>query len=173
MTDESRNTELSNEPVPPKSVGRGRRAVWAIALLAGGAIAGGIVAASLPASADSTPSRSTSGVATASAGGDHGGPGGPRGGGPGGPGGQRSDETVLTGADADKAKAAALKAVPGATVDRVETDADGAAYEAHVTKSDGSKATVKFDKDFTVTGIEDGMGAFKGGAPRPAPSATN
>jgi hypothetical protein len=54
-----------------------------------------------------------------------------------------------------------MVAVPGATVDRVETDADGAAYEAHVTKSDGTKATVKFDQDFNVTGVEDGMGAHK------------
>jgi uncharacterized membrane protein YkoI len=64
----------------------------------------------------------------------------------------------LTGTDAEKARAAALKAVPGATVDRVETDADGAVYEAHMTKSDGSKVTVKFDKDFNVTGVEPGMG---------------
>jgi hypothetical protein len=76
-------------------------------------------------------------------------------------GGQRSDETPLTGTDAEKAKAAALAAVPGATVDRVETDADGAAYEAHVTRSDGTKATVKFDQDFNVTGVEEGMGAHK------------
>jgi hypothetical protein len=76
-------------------------------------------------------------------------------------GGQRSDETVLTGADADKAKAAALAAVPGGTVDRVETDADGAVYEAHMTKSDATKVTVKFDKDFKVTAIQDGMGSHK------------
>jgi hypothetical protein len=31
-----------------------------------------------------------------------------------------------------------------------------------LTKSDGSKVTVKFDKDFNVTSIEDGMGAMKG-----------
>lgn len=68
---------------------------------------------------------------------------------------------MLTGADADKARAAALAAVPGATVDRVETDADGAVYEAHMTKSDGTKVTVKLDKDFKVTATEDGMGAHK------------
>ena len=36
-------------------------------------------------------------------------------------------ETVLTGDDAAKVTAAAQAAVPGATVDRVETDADAAA----------------------------------------------
>jgi len=77
--------------------------------------------------------------------GRHGGPGGPMGG-----------ETPLTGDDAAKAKAAALAKLPGATVDRVETDAHGAKYEAHVTKADGTPATVKMDEDFTVTSVEEG-----------------
>ena len=77
---------------------------------------------------------------------------------------------MLTGTLAAQAEAAALKAVPGATVDRVETDADGAVYEAHLTKADGSRVTVKFDKSFAVTAIQAGMGATKqpattGGAP--------
>src|SRR5262245_21552724 len=50
-------------------------------------------------------------------------------------GGQRSDETPLTGDIAAKVKELALAKVPGATVVRVETDADGnAAYEAHLVK---------------------------------------
>jgi uncharacterized membrane protein YkoI len=65
-------------------------------------------------------------------------------------------ERALTGADAEKATAAAIAAVPGATVVRVETDADGAAYEAHVTKTDGTKATVKLDSAFAVTSVEAG-----------------
>ncbi len=60
--------------------------------------------------------------------------GGPGQGGFGSPGGQRPDETPLTGDNAAKAKAAALAKLPGATVVRVWTDADGDAYEAHVTK---------------------------------------
>ena len=87
--------------------------------------------------------------------GDHGGRGGR---GPGGPGHGRGGpaETPLTGDTADKVKAAALSAVPGATVDRVETDSDGSPYEAHVTKPDGSHATVKVDKDFKVTSVDSG-----------------
>jgi hypothetical protein len=73
-------------------------------------------------------------------------------------------EEVLTGDTADKVKAAAEKAVPGATVIRVENDAEGATYEAHMKKSDGSLVTVKFDANFTVTSTEDGMGA---GGPGP------
>jgi len=67
-------------------------------------------------------------------------------------------ETVLTGDAADKVTAAALKAVPGATVDRVETDADGDTYEAHLTKADGTHATVKLDASYNVTKTVDGMG---------------
>jgi hypothetical protein len=66
-------------------------------------------------------------------------------------------EALLTGDTASKVTAAAQGAVPGATIDRVETDAEGAAYEAHVTKSDGTKATVKVNEDFSVASVEDGM----------------
>ena len=70
-------------------------------------------------------------------------------------GGQRSDETLLSGDTAAKVKAIALANVPGATVVRVETDADGhAAYEAHLTKSDGSLATVYVDKDLNFVSVE-------------------
>lgn len=46
-------------------------------------------------------------------------------------------------------KAIAEAKVAGGTVIRVETDADGvAAYEAHMTRADGSPVTVYVDKDF-------------------------
>ena len=67
-------------------------------------------------------------------------------------------ETVLTGDDLAKAKAAAEASVPGGTAERAETDAEGAAYEVHMTKSDGSIVTVKLDSNFTVTETIDGMG---------------
>src|SRR6185295_8632184 len=52
---------------------------------------------------------------------------------------QRSDETLLTGDALAKVTAIAQAKVPGGTVVRVETDADGvAAYEAHMTRADGS-----------------------------------
>jgi hypothetical protein len=65
-------------------------------------------------------------------------------------------EALLTGTDAEKATAAALAAAPGATIERVETDAEGDAYEAHIVKSDGTHATVKFDASFKVTSIDTG-----------------
>jgi hypothetical protein len=68
---------------------------------------------------------------------------------------QRSDETLLTGDTLARVKAAALEKVPNATIVRVETDADGhAAYEAHLTKQDGTPATVYVDKQFDVVGVE-------------------
>ena len=73
-------------------------------------------------------------------GGHHGGPG--------------MGETPLTGADAEKATAAAQAEFPGGTVLRVETDADGT-YEAHVRKADGTEVEVKMDKDFKVTSVEE------------------
>jgi uncharacterized membrane protein YkoI len=67
-------------------------------------------------------------------------------------------ETVLTGDELAKADAAAEAAVPGATAQRAETDAEGATYEVHMTKADGSLVTVKLDADFNVTSTVDGMG---------------
>jgi uncharacterized membrane protein YkoI len=66
-------------------------------------------------------------------------------------------ETVLTGDEATKVSEAASAAVSGGTVDRVETDAEGAAFEAHVTKADGTRVTVKLDSSYKVTSVEDGM----------------
>ena len=74
-------------------------------------------------------------------------------------------ETLLTDGAASKVTAAAKAAVPGATIIRVETDSGGAAYEAHMRKADGSYVTVKFDKNFKVTGIQNGFGAGPQGAP--------
>jgi hypothetical protein len=73
----------------------------------------------------------------------------------GGWGAQRSDETPLTGDALTKVTAAAKARVPDGTVVRVETDADGhAAYEAHMTKADGTLVTVYVDESFSVVGVE-------------------
>ena len=71
-------------------------------------------------------------------------------------------ETLLTDGTADKVKQAALNKVPGATVIRVETDSEGSPYEAHLQKSDGTEVTVKVNKQFEVTSVENGFG----GGPR-------
>jgi hypothetical protein len=142
-----------------KTSGRKKRWAGAVGLLAAGAISGGALASTLSASAaTSTPAASAS---TASSPGSnqarHPGPGAAQ------P--VRPDEKSVLSATASTLRAAALKAVPGGTVYRIETDAGDSAYEAHIKKADGSLATVKFDKNLKVTTVESGMGA---GDPAPA-----
>ena len=68
---------------------------------------------------------------------------------------QRSDETLLTGDALAKVKAIAQAKVPGGTIVRVETDADGiAAYEAHMTKADGTLVTVYVDSSFAFVSVQ-------------------
>jgi hypothetical protein len=68
---------------------------------------------------------------------------------------QRKDETLLTGEALAKVTAIAESKVSGGTVVRVETDADGvAAYEAHMTKADGTPVTVYVDQDFDFVSVQ-------------------
>lgn len=146
-------------------------------VLAGAAIAATGVASAASGSSSTTTSSSSSATPSAPSGGY----GMQQGGGPGGYGGAhmghgganpvRSDEKQVTGSTADTLKAAALKAVPGATVYRVETDAGDGAYEVHLTKSDGSDATVKFDKNLKLIRVEAGMG-LGDPAPQGTPSSS-
>lgn len=63
-------------------------------------------------------------------------------------------EQPLSAADAAKVKAAALKKVPGGTVERVETDVDhGSPFEAHVRKADGTELEVLVNSRFEVTAV--------------------
>ena len=141
--------------------GRKKRWAGAVGLLAAGVISGGVLASALSASASST---SAAGGSTASSAGS----GDARAPGPGGAQPVRSDEKSVPSATAATLRAAALKAVPGGTVYRIETDAGDGVYEAHMKKADGSLVTVKFDKNLKVTKVESGMG---GGDPVPAGGA--
>jgi hypothetical protein len=71
-------------------------------------------------------------------------------------------EKAVTGEAADKAKAAALKAVGEGTAGDVTTDYFGNGYEVTVTQSDGSKVEVHLDSSFNVMG---GPGGRGGGPP--------
>ena len=84
-------------------------------------------------------------------------------------------EELLTGDTAAQVKAAAEAAVTDGTVDRVETDAEGSAYEAHMTKADGTHVTVKVDESFSVTTVETDQGPPRGAPGGPqgqAPAAS-
>ena len=141
---------------------RGRRWAGAVGLLAAGAISGGVLASALSASASGNASTEAASTVSSSA-------GEARTPGPGGAQPVRPDEKSVPGATAATLRAAALKAVPGATVYRIETDAGDGAYEVHMKKADSSLVTVKFDKNLTVTKVESGMGAGDPGPARQAP----
>jgi hypothetical protein len=86
---------------------------------------------------------------------------------------QRSDETPLTGDALSKVTALAKAKVPGGTIVRVETDADGnSAYEAHMVKADGSPVTVYVSKQFEVVSVESSMPGPPGGRGQ-APSSSS
>lgn len=81
-------------------------------------------------------------------------------------------EKPVSGSAADKAKAAAIKAVGGGTAGAVTADFTGQGYEVTVTQANGSKVTIHLDKSFTVRppggpGTHDGPG---GPDPTGAPS---
>ncbi len=135
-----------------KSVGLVVSGVLAGAVIAGVGVANAATTTPTPSASSSTGSSTSTTAPTAPSGQapkafDHGGatP-------------VRSDEKSVSSADSATLTAAALKAVPGATVYRVETDAGDAAYEVHLTKADGTLATVKFDSNLAVTKVETGMG---------------
>ena len=123
--------------------GRSRRRSLALGttLVAGGLLAGGLLTGSLTAYADTgsgTTSNSSSSIRSV------------------------ADETpsprgtgeALTGETADKVRAAALAANPGATVLRLESAADGT-YRAYLQTSDGERKVVTVDSNFAVTGEQD------------------
>jgi hypothetical protein len=74
----------------------------------------------------------------------------------------------VTGAAANKVKAAALAKYPG-TAERVVQLDDGS-YVVHVIRNSGSEVHVMVSKTFTVTGTEQGMPG--GGAPPTTTSST-
>ena len=127
------------------------RKLRASALVASGLVAGGLLAGTLSAYAadEPTPTPSASAPASETPDADADAKA------------DRPAETALTGDTLEKVKAAVLATYPGATFDRVETDSDGA-YEAHITKADGTKVTVELGDDFAITGEEAGRGGRGG-----------
>ena len=139
-------TDMTEGPKPPR---RARR-LAATGLVVSGLLAGGVLGSQVANAASSSPTSSAStsaGSAATNAGVDP----TTMGHGPG--------ETLLTDGTASKVKAAALAAVQGGAVIRVETDSAGSPYEAHVQTSDGSIVTVKIDDSFNVTSTESGFGS--------------
>ncbi len=59
-------------------------------------------------------------------------------------------ERAVTGTNATKAKAAAVKAAGGGTAGAVTTNFTGNGYEVTVTKSDGSSVEIHLDSSFSA-----------------------
>jgi hypothetical protein len=64
-------------------------------------------------------------------------------------------ESNLTGAQADRARAAALRITGGGRANAVERDSEaGATYEVEVTKPDGNTVDVRLDENFKLVVID-------------------
>ena len=66
---------------------------------------------------------------------------------------ERGDDTPVSGAAAEQAKAAAQAAVPGATVREIERDTEdtaGSSYEVELVQPDGSTVKVHLDANYKV-----------------------
>lgn len=94
---------------------------------------------------------------------------------PGGPGHMCSGEAPSE-QDAERVRAAVADEIEGATVERIHTDCEnGAAYAAHIVRSDGTRAIAFLNADFEVTEVKEcgpggpGGGRGVGGPGRPAP----
>lgn len=167
MNDHS-NANPYNQPAFTPPPAKRSRTGLKIALVSAGIAAGAIGATAIGASATTAGSGTTTGTAATSStstappsapsGAPSGAPKGARPANAHGAAPVRSDEKEVTGTTAATLRAAALKAVPGGTVYRVETDSGDAKYEVHMTKSDGTEVTVKFDANLKETAVESGMG---------------
>ena len=130
-----------------------RKAVMAVVgvvalALGGSAIAGAASKSSTTPSTSGAPAAATPGYGGASGQAPGGRPQGPH------VGANGQQEQALSSDVAAKVAAAAKAKVPGATVERTETDVDhGSPYEAHMRKSDGTELEVLVNKDFQVTAV--------------------
>jgi hypothetical protein len=141
--------EHITDAIPPAPGKRGVRErigqrpwVRSAALVGSGLVAGGILAGTLTATAaDDGATTAPTSAADDDRGGRHDG------------GGRGAGEEALTGDTAASVEAAVLEEYPDATIERLETDADGV-YEAHITTADGDRVTVELGEDFAITGTE-------------------
>ena len=135
-------------------------------LAAGAAIGGAAVGGAALANAATTPSTSSS-ATTPTATTPTTSHGSPRAGFPAhGTAAHENAEKPVTGAAADKAKAAAVKSVGSGTAGDVTTDFMGKGYEVTVTKPNGSKVEIHLDSSFNVMKMPAG-GHGPGGGPPP------
>jgi hypothetical protein len=125
-----------SEDASPQQSGYKRKAV--IGLVVAGAVAGGVAAATMSASAATTPTTG----ATSETGEGQGAPP------------ARQHGKPVSDAITKSLTEKALAKYPGATVQHVESNADATSYEVHLTKSDGTRVTLKYDKNLAFVSEE-------------------
>jgi hypothetical protein len=65
------------------------------------------------------------------------------------------DDENVSGPAADRARAAAIKAIPGGRVNAVERDSEkGATWEVEVTRPDGKTVDVRLDANYKQVGVD-------------------
>lgn len=139
-----------------------KRAAIALAALAAMALGASALAGAATSSSTSTPTTTGQGSMSP--------PGQPNSGMPApGTAAHEDAEKAVTGTDAEKAQAAAVKSVGSGTAGAVTTDFSGKGYETTVTKSDGTKVEVHLNSSFEVmTGPPGGHGPGGPGGPPPS-----
>lgn len=138
----------------------------AIGLAVAGVVGGAALATSLSANAATSPSASSSVSSSSTTSGSSSGssrPSMPQHG----TAAHEDQEKAVTGTDATKAQAAAVKSVGSGTAGSVTTNFTGDGYEVTVTKSDGSSVEVHLDSSFNV--MDHGGPGGAGGGPQGAP----
>ena len=136
--------------ITPNS-GNGRRWATMAGLVVAGAVGGAVLAGAVSANAaTTTPSTSSSSSSSDAQSGAQSGtqtlPAMPAHGSAS----HEDAEKAVTGADADKAKAAAIASVGSGTASEVTTDFTGKGYEVTVKKADGTTVEVHLDANFAV-----------------------
>ena len=152
----------------PASHGERRKQSWTrrhktgLGLAFAGVVAGGVLASTLGASAATGTAPAAEGYGLGHSGTEcaHGAP-------PAGKRGPRPGEKPLSASLTASLTATALAAVPGGTVNHVGAGRGDAAYDAHVTKADGTKVRVEFDKNQKVLRVEADNGAGHHGSGGP------
>ena len=137
---------------------RSRTRTWgaALGLLAAGAVGGAALAGTLDASAATpSPTSSTASVEGGRSTGTFPAHGSAA---------HEGAEKAVTGSDATKAQAAAVKAAGGGTAGAVTTDMTGSGFEVTVTKSDGTTTEIHLDSSFAVMSPGAGHGGPDGAA---------
>jgi hypothetical protein len=125
-----------SEDASPQQSGYKRKAV--VGLVVAGVVAGGVAAATMSASAATSPTPSPTSESGEGAGAPP----------------ARQHGKPVSDAITKTLTEKALAKYPGGKVQHVESNADASTYEVHMTKADGTRVTLKYDKNLAFVSEE-------------------